>query len=52
MLHNSQATTAALNAVVGVKEVAIAIDEGIAYLKVDNTELNEENLLKFQLAEA
>lgn len=48
MLNDSQATTIALNEVSGVKEVAIAIEEGVAYLKVDNKELNEESLLRFQ----
>ena len=48
MLEDGQATTLALNQVTGVKEVAIAIEEGVAYLKVDNTELNEENLIRFQ----
>lgn len=48
MLTNGQATSEALNRVAGVKEVAIAVDEGIAYLKVDNKELNESDLLAFQ----
>jgi len=48
MLTNGQATSEALNRVAGVKEVAIAVDEGVAYLKVDNKELNESDLLAFQ----
>ena len=48
MLENSQTTTTALNGVFGVKEVAIAVDEGIAYLKVDNKELDEKSLIRFQ----
>ena len=48
MLDDTQATTLALNDIAGIKEVAIAIDEGVAYLKIDKTELNEESLLRFQ----
>lgn len=46
-LNDKQATTLALADVIGVEEVAIAVDEGIAYLKVDNSTLNEEDLLVF-----
>lgn len=48
MLVDGHATTAALNKVRGIKEVAIAIDEGIAYLKVDNKQLDESDLSAFQ----
>ncbi len=48
MLSDSHATVTALSRIPGVKEVAIAIDEGIAYIKVDHSELNEEDLLPFQ----
>ena len=48
MLSDSHATVTALSGIPGVKEVAIAIDEGIAYIKVDHSELNEEDLLPFQ----
>ena len=48
MLVDGKATTTALNEVHGVKEVAIAIEEGVAYLKVDNNELDESDLLAFQ----
>ncbi|MGB1310234.1 MAG: MFS transporter [Leucothrix sp.] len=47
-LGDSQATTSALSQVAGVKEVAIAIDEGVAYLKVENAELDEAALRDFQ----
>ena len=48
MLVDGKATTAALNEIHGIKEVAIAIEEGVAYLKVDNKELDESDLLIFQ----
>jgi len=48
MLSDSKSTTLALYEVPGIKEVAIAIDEGVAYLKVDSKELDESQLLAFQ----
>ncbi|PWQ94188.1 MFS transporter [Leucothrix arctica] len=48
MLQDSQATTIALYEIKGIKEVAIAIEEGIAYLKVDKKELDETALVAFQ----
>ncbi len=48
MLKDSQATTVALYDVKGVKEVAIATEEGVAYLKVDKKELDETALAAFQ----
>ena len=48
MLQDSQATTIALYEVKGIKEVAIAIEEGVAYLKVDKKELDETALVAFQ----
>lgn len=48
MLDDSHSTMLALNQVTGVKEVAIATEEGVAYIKVDKSELNEESLLRFQ----
>lgn len=48
MLNDSKSTTLALYEVPGIKEVAIAIDEGVAYLKVDSKELDESQLLAFQ----
>ena len=47
-LGDTQETTNLLGQVPGVMEVAIAIDEGVAYLKVDKAVLSEEKLLKFQ----
>lgn len=47
-LSDSHATSTALSSINGVKEVAIATEEGVAYLKVDNAELNESDLLAFQ----
>ena len=48
MLQDSQATTIALYEIKGFKEVAIAIEEGVAYLKVDKKELDETALVAFQ----
>lgn len=48
MLLDGKATSAALQKVNGIKEVAIALEEGVAYLKVDNKELDEADLLAFQ----
>lgn len=48
MLLDSHATSAALSKIQGIKEVAIAIETGIAYLKVDNKELDESDLTAFQ----
>lgn len=48
MLVDGLATSAALNKVNGIKEVAISLEEGIAYLKVDNKVLDEADLLAFQ----
>lgn len=48
LLQDSQATTIALYEVKGVKEVAIAIEEGVAYLKIDKKELDEAALAAFQ----
>jgi len=47
-LHNTQSTSQALGEVTGVKEVAIAVEEGVAYLKVDKHTLDESKLLSFQ----
>lgn len=48
MLLDSKTTSTALSEIRGVKEVAIAPKEGVAYLKVDNKELDESELLAFQ----
>jgi predicted MFS family arabinose efflux permease len=47
-LSDSQTTIIALYEVSGVKEVAIALEEGVAYLKIDKKELDEEMLVAFQ----
>jgi len=47
-LEDRQATTIALYEVTGVKEVAIAFEEGVAYLKIDKNELDETTLATFQ----
>lgn len=48
-LNQSEQTRETLLRIPGVKEVAIATNEGLAYLKVDTKQLEEENLLVFQL---
>ncbi|PID46532.1 MAG: MFS transporter [Proteobacteria bacterium] len=48
VLADSHATSAELYKVPGIKEVAISPEEGVAYLKVDHSELNESDLLAFQ----
>ncbi|RVU81539.1 MFS transporter [Leucothrix sargassi] len=47
-LNDTHATTLALSDISGVKEVAIALDEGVAYLKVDGKTLDEASLQAFQ----
>jgi MFS family permease len=47
-LKDSQATTLALYEIAGVKEVAIALEEGVAYLKIDKKTLDETALATFQ----
>ena len=47
MLDDCDALELAISQITGVKEVSVSPDEGIAYLKVDNKELDEEALLAF-----
>ena len=47
-LNDSLETTKLLGQVNGVMEVAIAIDEGVAYLKIDKSLLDETKLAEFQ----
>ena len=46
-VQNVDALEVEISEVVGVKEVSISTEEGVAYLKVDKKELDEEALLAF-----
>ena len=47
LLGDIDKTTQQLLAVKGVKQAAISLDEGVAYIKIDKLELNEANLDDF-----
>ncbi len=47
LLNDVEKTTQQLLAINGVKQAAISLDEGVAYVKVDKLELEESNLETF-----
>jgi MFS family permease len=47
-LRDPVATLHSLNQVVGVKESTLSIEEGVAYLKIDNDEFIEDALIPYQ----
>ncbi len=46
-LNNIDETTHQLLSITGVKQAAVSLDEGVAYLKIDKQELHEKDLEKF-----
>ncbi len=47
LLSDIDKTTQQLLTIKGVKQAAISLDEGVAYIKIDKLELNESNLDEF-----
>jgi predicted MFS family arabinose efflux permease len=46
-LENTRESTAQLLAIKGVKQASISIDEGVAYIKIDKLEIDEDSLKAF-----